>query len=440
MEKFVKNKIDKVKMQPLPQTWGKIEVVLQQDKKAAFVKRGIVFIVFLLVIGGSGFWLASQFTTSTALSQNEILSTNKNEEKQSVENASEVLTKEDLIEVTPEGIDKESSMISVVSPDIENRVAIVDRYFGAVYSKGRGEARKVREYDLDRDKVQKLKMKSPTTQVKEQSLAKIIDEQEALDTIWKSTDTMIYETTIPKMAKFFIEPSVGFASTFYKNEFDDFLLAEARAGIGRNAQIVAGYNYRSRWSFRLGLKLSEYNWTSTVGDALGLGYDSLSNKPQYFTGEENIQPATQVYQTNQNTTTNNNLRYISIPLCVDFKIMDRRLKLGIGLGLSADWLLSSDVVEYYPEVNTFVRLNESATATKQSVMSSAIVTAGAHDVFKKFNLSYTTHLFAEYGLSGNWSVVSSPYYSRQVRPFMSTSSSVRRAYAFGLQVGIKYKL
>ena len=235
---------------------------------------------------------------------------------------------------------------------------------------------------------------------------------------------------------FSVEPSIGLARSFYFNKVKDYEFLNDRPGYGFDFQVLGGMSLSEKLTINTGLRYVNYTWGSNVGQSREAERDSFNGSPGYV-----IEPNSS-YESGALLETVSYLKYLSVPTTLNYIILDNKLKVTLGLGLSTDWLISANVIEYYPGFESYVGVssNTKEVNATNGFIGSSVSQPDNSDLLRKFSLSYHIQAPIYYELKENIHLVATPYGNLQGSNFITSSYSQRKAYNYGLRLGVKLDL
>lgn len=446
MEEFIKKKINTATMQPLPQTWGKIEAVLDEDKKKAGLYRQSFTAIVCVALLGTGvlMWYFNQ-TIAVPIGD------------QKMETSGRLIPKYkflDQVESPNNSIDNHNDLKA-----LKNQYALAQ-----------ANKKMVKDYNYlqHQSKNSPVNRTSDSSYIKEPYIDDTISETMDIDNNISASynplmanlqselaarieryDTILLresaegqnEVVLNKKRKYYLLTSIGVASTFYLDKKKNNNELDEKSKLGWNAQIMLGCLINSTWDVQFGARYSTYNWATKVGDVLS--YDSArasmsasmmeisSDSKGYYAGDAKIY-------------TSNQLNYLSIPIFISYSVQGEKIKAGLGLGLAADWLKHARIIEYYPQADIYARLTDIGTLNKSqsfaNINSANSVNTSNVEVLNKFGYSFSLIAPLEYKMTERWSLSAAPYYTKQISSFLQTENTTRNATAYGVQLGVKLAL
>ncbi|PCJ66416.1 MAG: hypothetical protein COA58_06465 [Bacteroidetes bacterium] len=434
MEKFVKDQLETSKIQPLPQTWDRIANELDRDKKVWYLRRATFAVFFLLIgIGTSFFWLGSR----TSVKSDEITTRSQESGTEISDNSSSIEDYSTTLNLNKKGDSQNSEIKKGQNQIATQRISlygdIASLLTNEIPDNVQPEAVLSERDNREIIHLANLGLNEISYRVKPLELMKIEFSKEDTDllSVQPLANSKVNE-------KFTIEQSFGLTKSFYRNRYTDFGYLKDKAGIGLDIQLLGGYSISRNIDVNIGLRYVKFNWKSNVGQNEIATTDTIGTNQGY------IGISSTRYATGDNIEVSSFLKYFSVPLLVNYTLMDmRKVKIGIGVGMSADWLINANVIEYYPKQESFIGILGGSKAfftDNNSTTSSPPKISESKDVLNKFSLSYHLQAPIEFKLARNISLVASPFATYQASEFMNTEFSDRRAYAYGIRLGFKIRL
>jgi hypothetical protein len=427
MEKFVKDKLKTAKMQPLPQTWDKIEAVLDNDKKAWYQRRLLLGLLFVLLGAGATYYILPSET--------------KVQDTLVVDNQSEASQKKLPIITKQTEIEQEVNEIATIEFQEEKKTNInrLKQNKTLRYVKGfEGNDERYNQEENPNNGIyigaSDMKIRKVLSAIGDLSSLKLTGIP------YEISDELHPRILGPSLSQknnkvfghnFSLEQSIGVSRSFYTNELSDFEYLQDKPGYGVDIQMLGGMNLGKNITLNAGIRYVKYAWKSSVGQSRKA--DTLGGASGYV-----IAPSSS-FEFGNYVETKSYLKYFSVPTTLNYTIVDRRLKLAVGIGLSADWLVGANVIEYYPDYETYVGISSDTREVKVNNFT-ATTSSNNVDLLNKFSLSYHVQTPVQYGLTDHLNLVATPFGTIQGANFIDSRYSSRKAYSYGLRLGLKLDL
>jgi hypothetical protein len=151
--------------------------------------------------------------------------------------------------------------------------------------------------------------------------------------------------------------------------------------------------------------------------------DFLSDQANlYYAGKQQQEGRyyTMATGVNSEVAVYNSYQYLSVPLALQFKLLDKKVSSSIGAGLAADMFLQNTLG------------NEAANVSPTSF------TSAAGTIYRNVGLSGLMNARVQYSVTSRYGVYVEPSYRMAISSYTRTSTIISRPYAFGVGMGFQY--
>jgi hypothetical protein len=435
MDKFVKDKLDTARMQPLPSTWGKIESQLDKDRKSVFfLQRSVIVLIGFLIIGITIYATANLWKSTSDVESSFVELESKikvpHVEKLETENSDNL---KELGHITERvrSINSELPLTKITRHgNSKPTVSAPDGFRFTSDNMPPTDPNPYQEIQTTRNSnlisaVPKL-LKSLCTEY-DMPYTRVEIEQDQ-DDFMMPADSLIL---MSKKRRFSIQQTVGVTSSFYTNSLSDYKYLNDSRGIGMDLQILAGYDLSNKWSIQSGIRYTKYSWSSNVGEPIDTNSAAITSGG---TGYKR-------YAQGNEVRIDNYLKYVCVPLYVNYRLLNRNaFDINVALGISGDMLVDANVTEFIPDASAYVNVLEDSESTQTfRAGSSSSGNANVENVLEKYSWSYYMNIPVVYKFE-RFQFSAAPFGVWQGKNFMSTSASQRKANGYGIKLGLTVKL